>query len=110
MLKCQFCVTKAVLVILINTTYVQIFFNVISSLAVMYLNKQHQLIIAALPQFWSIYFSVTKNVDLKTFNYKYEARMFAILIENDLCYDGAFVNLEVLEYIGLYTVLYFCLS
>lgn len=36
--------------------------------------------------------------------------MFAILIENDLCYDGAFVNLEVFEYIGLYTVLYFCLS
>lgn len=36
--------------------------------------------------------------------------MFTIKIENDLYYDGAFVNLEVLEYIGLYTILYFCLS
>lgn len=63
-----------------------------------------------MPQSWSIYFSVTKNVDLKTFNYKYEARMFTIKIENYLYYDGAFVNLEVLEYVGLSTVLYFCLS
>jgi len=36
--------------------------------------------------------------------------MFTIKIENYLYYDGAFVNLEVLEYVGLSTVLYFCLS
>lgn len=36
--------------------------------------------------------------------------MFTIKIENYLYYDGAFVNLEVLKYVGLSTVLYFCLS
>lgn len=72
---------KTALVTHINTSYIWKVLGVfiMLSLAVIHLNKQHQLIIANMPQFWSIYFSDTKNVVLKTFNYEYVLKDILLL-------------------------------